>query len=342
MKNKVRLSNMELLRIVSMLFVLIIHANFTGISAPSPLDYYNSPFLSFIRCFVEALAIVAVDVFVLISGWFGINFSFKKLGALCFQVLFFTVGFFIVFAVISPEDAITVDKIKGVFLLNGDYWFVKAYIVLFLLSPVLNMFVEHATKKQFQIVLISYYIFHTIYGWMMDASVHFTMNGTTALSFIGLYLLGRYLRLYPFRLIQLRKWIDLLIYAVCAFVLVVFNLLLLSKGQTISVDGRLYSYASPIVIVASVFLLLFFTKLSFSSKAVNWIASSCFAVYLFHCNGFFFGQYYRELIPHLYYETNYALVGVIAYVIIIYFVAVLFDKLRIILWNIIIKNGSEA
>jgi len=342
MKNNVRLSNMELLRIVSMLFVLVLHANFLGIYAPSHEDSSLSPVSTFFRCFIEALAIVAVDVFVLISGWFGINFSFKKLGALCFQVLFFTVGFFIVFAVVSPEDAFTVDKIKGVFLLNGDYWFVKAYIVLFLLSPVLNVFVEHATKKQFQIVLISYYIFHTIYGWMMDASVHFTMNGTTALSFIGLYMLGRYIKKYPSTLTQRGRRFDLIVYMGCAFLLTICNIFMLSQGSEVSVEGRLYSYASPIVIIASVSLLLFFSKLSFSSKTINWIASSCFAVYLFHCNGFFFGQYYRQLIAYLYYETNYALVGVIAYVIIIYLVAVLFDKLRIILWNIIIKNGSEA
>lgn len=335
MKNNVRLSNMELLRIVSMLFVLVLHANFLGIHAPSHEDLSLSPVSTFFRCFIEALAIVAVDVFVLISGWFGINFSFKKLGALCFQVLFFTVGFFIVFAVISPEDAFTVDKIKGVFLLNGDYWFVKAYIVLFLLSPVLNVFVEHATKKQFQIVLISYYAFHTFYGWLMDASVSFTMNGTTALSFIGLYLLGRYLRLYPFELTLMKKSVDLLIYLGCALTLCMINILLLSKEQTISIEGRLYSYASPIVILSSVYLLLFFSKLSINSKAINWAASSCFAVYLFHCNGFFLGKYYRAIIEHIYYDYNtiFSILWIIIYILFIYIMAILLDKVRLFLWK---------
>lgn len=340
MENKIRLSNMELLRIVSMLFVLILHANFLGIHAPSHDDLIGSPFSTFMRCFVEALAIVAVDVFILISGWFGVNFSYKKLGALFFQVFFFTFGFFIVFACISPSEAFAVDKVKGIFLMNGDYWFVKAYIVLFLLSPVLNTFVEHATKKQIQIVLVSYYVFHTIYGWLMDASVAFTMNGTTALSFIGLYLLGRYLRRYPFKLTQMKKSVDLLIYFACAFMLCMFNILLLLKGQTISVVGRLYSYASPIVILSSVYLLLFFSKVSLNNKAINWVASSCFAVYLFHCNGFFFGKYYRHLIECIYYDTKYTLLGVVAYIVFIYIVAILFDKIRIVLWSIIFKRCS--
>lgn len=146
---KVRVSNMELLRIVSMLFVLILHANFLCIHAPSPEELNDTPFSTFIRCFMESLTIVAVDVFVLISGWFGIKFSFAKLGAFCFQILFFTLGFFLFFAIINPSEAFTIDKIKGVLLMNGDYWFVKSYIVLFLLSPILNAFVEHSSKNSF-------------------------------------------------------------------------------------------------------------------------------------------------------------------------------------------------
>jgi hypothetical protein len=321
-----------------MLFVLVLHANFLGIHAPSHDDLIGSPFSTFMRCFVEAIAIVAVDVFVLISGWFGMHFSFKKLGSLCFQVLFFSLGFFFVFAIVNLSEAFTIEKIKGILLMNGDYWFVKAYVVLFILSPVLNSFVEHVTKRQFQLFLITYYSFHTIYGWLMDASVSFTMNGTTALSFIGLYLLGRYLKEYPLILCKMSKKIDLLLYILCALLLTLCNIILLYKGYSVSVQGRLYSYASPLVILEAVFLLLFFSKLSFSSKTVNWVASSCFAVYLFHCNGFFVVNYYRNFVEYIYYDTNYAFYGVIAYVVFIYFVSVLLDKMRIALWSVIFRH----
>lgn len=326
---------MELLRIVSMLFVLVLHAIFICFHTPSPNDLSVAPISTFLRCFIEGLSVVAVNTFILISGWFGIRFNTHRLVSFCFQVLFFSIGFYIVFAFFCPSEAFTIDKIKGIFLFNGDYWFVKAYLVLFLLSPVLNAFIEHASQKQFLTVLVSYYTFHTIYGWLMDASVSFTMNGTTGLSFIGLYLLGRYIRLYPCNLVTMNRNIDLLIYLGCAFILSICNLLILSRGLSISVEGRLYSYASPIVIIASVALLLFFTKFSFSSKIVNWIASSCFAVYLFHCNGFFFGKYYRGLITLIYYDSRYALWGVIVFIVLIYAVAILIDKVRMALWNLV-------
>lgn len=329
---------MELLRIVSMLFVLLLHANFLGIHAPTAENLHEAPVETFFRIFFEAAPIVAVDVFVLISGWFGIQFSYKKLGAIWFQILFFTIGFWIVFLIFRPSEALTVDKIKGIFLLNGDYWFVKAYIILFLLSPVLNAFIEHATKKQFLVVLITYYVFHTIYGWLMDASVSFTMNGTTGLSFMGLYLLGRYLNIYKPRFTICQRKYDMAVYMGGVALLVMLNVIMLSRGHNISVSGRLYSYASPVVITASTFLLLYFSKLSFSSKLVNWIASSCFAVYLFHCNGFFFGRYYRKMIEYIYYDSGYAVLGIVVYILLIYAIAVLLDKVRIFLWNLIIEN----
>jgi hypothetical protein len=333
---------MELLRIVSMLFVLILHANYLGIHAPSPTDFRMHPESTILRCIIEALTIVAVNVFVLISGWFGIKFNFNKLSSLCFQILFFSLGFFIVFSFISPSEAFTINRIKGIFLMNADYWFVKAYLILFILSPVLNAFIDHVSQKQFFITLAAFYSFHTVYGWLMDASVNFTMNGTTGLSFIGLYLLGRYLRLNPSKYSTMNKYNDLLIYIGCAVLLCASNSFLLHYGIDVSVEGRLFSYASPLVIIASVYLMLFFSKLSFQSKCINWIASSCLAVYLFHCNGFFFGKYYRQVIEQIYYHSDNPITGTLIYVFAIYTLAIFIDKVRIYCWNYISHHLFHA
>lgn len=333
MYKMVRQSNMEFLRIISMLFVLILHANYLAIHAPSPADFRMHPESTILRCIIEALTIVAVNVFVLISGWFGIKFNFSKLSSLCFQILFFSLGFFVVFSFISPSEAFTVNRIKGIFLMNADYWFVKAYLILFILSPVLNAFIDHVSQKQFFITLAAFYSFHTVYGWLMDASVNFTMNGTTGLSFIGLYLLGRYLRLYPSKYSTMNKYNDLLIYMGSAILLCTCNLFLLHYGIDVSVLGRLFSYASPLVIIASVYLMLFFSKLSFQNRIVNWIASSCLAVYLFHCNGFFF-DYYRNMVNYIYYKTDHSFWGVALFIILVYVIAILLDKIRIHLWRL--------
>lgn len=199
---KERLSNIELLRIISMLFVLFVHANFLSFGAPEISDLSN-PISVFGRYLAESLAICCVDVFVLISGWFGIHYNLAKLGTFLFQVLFFSLGIFIIVLFVSPNRALTREGLKSIFLFNGsDYWFIKAYLILMIIAPMLNSFVEHASIGQFRLILGSYLAVMWIYGWLEPGSVNFTMNGYTALSFIGLYLIGRYLRLCPPPIIQ--------------------------------------------------------------------------------------------------------------------------------------------
>lgn len=61
-----RLSNIELLRIVAMVMILILHAN--GALGPFvAVDNTDTPTASFIRLLIEQTCIVSVNVFVMIS-----------------------------------------------------------------------------------------------------------------------------------------------------------------------------------------------------------------------------------------------------------------------------------
>lgn len=55
---KERCSNIELLRILAMFLVLIVHADFFSLGAPSSLEIQESPISSFVRIFFESLSIV--------------------------------------------------------------------------------------------------------------------------------------------------------------------------------------------------------------------------------------------------------------------------------------------
>ena len=63
-----RQSNIELFRIVAMFLVLVLHALFIAIGTPSQSQCLFAPGNAITRIFFQSLAIVAVDVFVLISG----------------------------------------------------------------------------------------------------------------------------------------------------------------------------------------------------------------------------------------------------------------------------------
>lgn len=327
-----RSSNFELLRIVSMLLVMVVHANFSSIGAPTIEDWNVAPHITFVRHFVESLSIVCVDVFVLISGWFGIRFSIDRLKEFVFQILFFSLGGFVYFMLTPPPYSLTIFSIKNIFLFNtGDYWFIKAYLILYLLSPVLNSFVTTATRRQFQVMLGSYLLFMFVYGWLEPASIQFTMNGTTALSFIGLYLIGRYVRQYPPTFKNRNTYLFL--YIGLSLLLALISCVMMNYGLRVSLSSRLYNYGNPLVILSSASLLLYFSRLKFHSNIVNVIAASSLAVYLFHCNEYVF-PYYRMLMKSLISGSNYGFILALFTILGIFILSVLIDRLRMLSYSL--------
>lgn len=91
---KERDSNIELLRILSILLVMILHANYLALDPPSQAAISSSYGNAFIQVYIEALSCVCVNVFILISGWFGIHFKIVRLAELIFQVLFISISLY--------------------------------------------------------------------------------------------------------------------------------------------------------------------------------------------------------------------------------------------------------
>ena len=336
---KKRLSNIEFLRLLAMLYVLIVHADFGTFGAPTVDDFAVRPVGVFVQFWFECFAICCVDVFVLISGWFGIRFSLNKLWTFLFQVVFFSLGLFLLAVAITPEKSLTLEGVKSIFLFNGsDYWFIKAYLILMVLAPMLNAFCDYASRRELRTILIAYFIILMIYGWLEPASVHFTMNGCTALSFVGLYLLGRYLKMHRPKLTNYNRRIYAVVYVVACLVMFFMCLLFLSQGVRVTLDSRLLNYGSPLVILSAVALLLFFSKWTFANKVVNQAAKSCLAVYLLHCNYFVF-PIYKDLTLKAH-QLGWGVV--VLFVLAVFVLAILVDRLRIVMWDVISNKWVHA
>ena len=115
--NYPRLSNIELLRIFAMILILLVHSGFKTIHAPSNEEIAWMPFSSFLRFFIQSLSVVGVNLFVLTSGWFGINVRLKRFASFLFQILFFVIiGCIIGFSLFSLE-------IPGMKQLCLDLWY---------------------------------------------------------------------------------------------------------------------------------------------------------------------------------------------------------------------------
>lgn len=330
-----RASNMELLRIVAMLLVMIVHADFRALGVPSVADFGDDSFRTILRLVFESLSIICVNTFVLLSGWFGIRFRFERLFEFLFQVFFFLLIGLAIAIITVPDQALSLRGLANLLLLGEwDYWFVKCYLLMYIFAPVMNSFVEHSTEQQLRTFLIVFYAFQTVYG-LVGGAEWFRL-GYSGLSFMGLYLLARYIRLYPNRLTTLGKGWDMMIYLALAALMTLIGVAVLAAGQDPKLINRMYAYTSPLVIVAAVYFLLLFSKIELGySKIINWIAISCFAIYLVHSNTWLGDTYYDSTIRHLFATFRGAAFFVRAalFVVVVFVGSILLDKIRILLWK---------
>lgn len=346
-RDKVRDSNMELLRIISMILVMIVHTIIL-IPIPSVRECHDNTLISLAYFFVDSCSVVCVNVFVLISGWYGIRLKTRKISELFFQVIFWgTLVYILLFSFGLHQNP--KEGVFTIFMLNHDaYWFVKAYVGLCFIAPMINAYLEKAGFRQAGILIMCFYSFQTIYGWLSINGASWLSGGYSAYSFVGLYMLTRYIRLYG----QKISWINNLLekgsfktWIYCYFFIVLVQALI-GFGVAylgIPIAGRLYTYTNPLVILAALCLVLAFSKLKIQNKFINWVAASCLAVYLSHSNNFILRPYYGAYIASWFY--NYRITSFVSLVIllitVVFWSSVVIDKVRISLWSILSKIWND-
>ena len=204
-----RQSNIELLRMVAMFLVLLVHADFFSLGSPTISDIQTDTIDSFFKILFESISIVCVNVFVLISGWFGIKPSYKGILNFLFQCIFFLTGLYIITNIIGV-NTLSLKGLAGCVFATKLNWFIKAYLLLYIISPVLNHFVNNTSQKEFKYILVGFFLFTCTYGWI--GAAEFMMQGYSTISFIGLYLLARYIRIYSPAWSKLHIKYDIAIY----------------------------------------------------------------------------------------------------------------------------------
>ena len=188
-----RQSNMELLRLVAMMMILVMHMDYGAFGLPTAEDVEQAPMTTFGRIFVEHLCLVAVNVYVLISGWFGIRPKMKSFVRLILQVATYSIIITGAFLLLG-KTSFKIGYVTDMLIVGKQYWFVVSYLLLYLVSPILNTFVEHSSMREFQCMLLIFFGFQFVYSWIFGLEEF--AGGYSALSFMGLYLLARYVKIY--------------------------------------------------------------------------------------------------------------------------------------------------
>lgn len=339
-----RQSNIEIARILSMFFILVIHANMVCLDRPTYDDLSINSTSVIVRYLLESMGIISVDVFVFISGWFMIKPRLQNVTSFIFQVVFIWSLGYLLMMLLGYSDF----SIKGIlccFAFTSWDWFIKAYLMLFILAPILNTFIQNSNEKTQRYVLFFFFTFMCTYGFIGGAS-RFFVDGYDPLSFIGLYLLAQYVHntskqketpLFLKRLFTYNKYIDLAVVIICIILNTVIGVV--SLRMQLPLYGLVYSYINPLVIIGALYFLLYFSKSEIkTNKLINWIAASSFAVYLVHSQ-IDIREFFTRHVQTIYFSNNgiQAIILIFAYLLFVYVLSVLFDQIRIIAWNFICK-----
>lgn len=239
------MANYELLRILAMVMVVTMHF----LSHSDNLIALGVPLSAsrIIGSLTEAFCLVAVNVYLLISGYFGVKGSFKPgraVSLLC-QIWFYSL---LIPVVLKGLGLPVIADTKGIYGLlfyvipieTEHYWFATSYFMLYLLTPVLNKAVQGMTKRQLQITLSGLFLLFCLIKSFSPFAFAVDRYGYDLPWFIYVYLLAAYFGLYGGGIFERKGWLIYLVSCAGSFLI---NLLM--WGLSGKWDGFSYYFTVP-------------------------------------------------------------------------------------------------
>lgn len=254
-----RLLNFELLRIICMLLIILHHLSCHGVYGQTNF-YFNKILKNIFICGGK----LGVNVFVLISGYFLIDgkFKFKKALKVWFDVLFYTVGIYLLSTVFKINE-VGYGRLLLCFtpFARSEYWFFSCYLIMYVLSPLLNKLIKNLNQREHLILMLALYLL----------AKHTLLSDTAW--FIFLYVVASYIKLYPNKFFESKKF-NSLIFLVVTFIVLGANLCGLEWWALKTNENLVWSL--------SMFLMFKNMKITRGGKVITTLASSTYGIYLIH------------------------------------------------------------
>lgn len=286
-RKKERSSNFELMRII-MMIAIIAHHYVVNSGITSYYDYSNiTPNMIFLQLFGFA-GKAMINGFLLITGYFMIKskFSLEKLIKMYLQIKFYKITIYISLILIGADKFSFTGFIKMIFniVYGVNIGFTATFLLLYILTPFINILVNKINKKQYTILLAILLFYSTIISTFSCSNNTFNEIGW----YITVYMIGGYIRINKNIIFDKRK----------LYIITTAMLIILSYASIIVID--LFNYISgkklpiyyfvnnankilAILLAISMFLLFKNINIKYN-KIINTISLATFGVLLIHAN----------------------------------------------------------
>ncbi len=265
------MANIEVLRLLAMMMVISLHYLAKGellekLTGPLSLQGH-------LAWILESFSIAAVDVYVLVSGYFLVETGFRcrRIIQLVLQVMFYTclIPVVLVLTGYLPAYEITFYNIlQYIFPTNMlHYWFVSAYVLMFLFTPVLNAAVHAMKKKQLQMAIVILLVMESVSKTVIPVRLELDNLGYDAYWFMVVYLIAAYIRLYGVSFLEGKKmgrYYILICFAIYGLTMLIRGAYLVT-GQFENFMESPFGYNHILTISAAVALFYTFRNWDFGS-----------------------------------------------------------------------------
>ncbi len=308
-----------------MLMVLTVHIDGASLGLPQPSGDCGSLTSRHLwRLAVESFAIIGVNCFTMISGYFGIRLRLRSMLLFLGECLFYSVGIYLLFVATGLRHFSWDGFADSLMVLShSDLWYVPAYFGLCLLAPFINAGCEAMSRRRLVVVTGVFVLFNVWCGWWWNGQ--FNPTGYTVIQLVLVYMLGRVVS----RFISVGIHIGLkgAFVAGGCYVIATAGIFVTSLYMP---SVKAFAYNSPLVIVATVAFFVLFLGVRFKSRIVNYLALSAFAVYLVHKNPLIWGNYMQPWVIRTWESTTLLQFSLyaIAFMGIIYLSVAIVDVLR--------------
>lgn len=340
--NQNREYGLDVLRTLSMLFVIMVHIiGHGGLKTAYSFGTIGSAMVTFL----QTAAYPAVNCFVLISGYLLADkpFRLSRLLQIWFTAVFWSVLIQCAFYITDPSG-ISLGKTLFMFLpvLSGRYWFLNAYIVMIFASPFLNYLLNTLPYWKIRVLLLAAFAVFCIAPLLaLNNDVFTTQNGYSFPWFLVLYLTGGYIKKYVSRP---KKGSSFLI---AYFILCLFQLLWIVGIDIFAIDiflpykNMFMKYTSVLIFGEAICLFMYFRsvrncRLTILSKICGYISPLVFSVYLIHDHPLIRAAFMAESFTGVaQYTLPLVFILVIAIALGIFLVCLLLDLLRHYLFKLL-------
>ncbi len=298
-ERKTRNSSFELLRLLLMSLIVVHHCIVHGLNLTSlewnGIESVLLPADMLLFCEANCFCIIGVNVFVLISGYFGLKPTFEKFLKLLLSMLFYVLIFNVGYNFLIGDYTHTISSLF--IFSHGPYWFMTDYFFLMCFTPLINRAFEWLSKQQITLFAIALLVMSCYFGFVWQNPIN--TNGYTLFQFIMLYTIGRYIKVYN---INMKNFYSVFTYITCSLICGTVMYLLHRLGFN-HLAWRITNYNNFLLITSAVAVLLLFKNLKFNSVLINKLAQSSLAVYLFQSSVAMSALLY-PLIRKIYIESN--------------------------------------